>query len=88
MRKTYRQIDVWVRLEDQRVAVYRCFEVLPDHTYCVQSKDFFSVPVDLEAVRESEKRFFELLAEEAPEVRAGASNTLEEAIVKHDQEFS
>jgi hypothetical protein len=88
MRKIYRQVDVWVRLEDQRIAVYRCFEVLPDRKYCVQSKDFFSVPVDLGAVRESEKRFFELLAEEAPEVRTGAFNALEEAIQNHDQEFS
>jgi hypothetical protein len=80
-------VDVWVRLRDQRIAVYRCFEVLPDGKYCVQSQDFFSIPLDFDLIRRAEAQFFELLAEEAPERKSRLCDTLEEAIKKWDEEF-
>jgi hypothetical protein len=86
--KRYRQINIWSRLGDGRIAVYRCFEVLPEGKYCVQSKDFFSDPIDVEALRRSELQILELLTEEVPEIRTEAYDSLEEAIQKHEEEFA
>jgi hypothetical protein len=84
----YRSIDIWARREDGTVVRYRCFELLPDRTYCVQSADFFRLPLDDNQVRQLDRQFMELLLEEPPEIRAGAYSTIAEAIAAHDRDFS
>lgn len=85
--KLYRGIDVWARRSEREVVCYRCLQILPDELYCVQSSDFFHLPVDPEEVRLSQKNFVELLAEEAPEVRSPLLPSLPEAIRAHEAEF-
>jgi hypothetical protein len=86
-RKLYRQINVWERIEEGRVAVYRCFEILPDKKYYVQSKDFFSFPLEEKNLRLFQEQFLELLSEEWDEERE-AYDSLEEAIQRDDQDFA
>jgi hypothetical protein len=83
----YQQIDVWKRLDGERLCRYRCLRLEPAGTYVVQSADFLSVPVDLAAVNMLDTQFHQLLAEEAPEVRGETYATLGEAIAAHDREF-
>jgi hypothetical protein len=83
----YKSIDVWKRLGESRVVRYRCFEVLPNCGYCVQSADFYEIPIDTKQCSDHDKQFLELLTEEAPEVRSGLFASLEEAIRHHDSLF-
>jgi hypothetical protein len=84
----YEELIVWKRL-DQRAAVrYRCFRSHATNKYSVQSADFYRLPVDpLQAAR-LEAQFIELLCESDPAERAGAFDSLKEAIEAHEREFS
>jgi hypothetical protein len=86
MKTLYRQINVWERIHEGRIAVYRCFEIIPDGKYCVQSKDFFSVPLEEGVWHQSQEQFLELLSEEAP--GRTSYGTLEEAIRHYDEDFA
>jgi hypothetical protein len=80
--KLYEAIDVWRKQSDGTAIRYRCFKVLPEDGYCVQSADYYpTANVDLE------KQFIELFAEQEPDERSGIFSTLEEAITNFDQEF-
>lgn len=85
-KKFYREINVWERAREGRIAVYRCFEILPDGKYCVRSKDFFCDPIEGEAWLQSKKQALELLSEETP--RRPFYGGLEEAIRRHDEDFA
>ena len=83
--KLFEAIDVWRKQSDGIAIRYRCFRVLPDYGYCVQSADYYS-----EANTSSEafeKQFIELFTEQDPDDRSGISSTLEEAIVDFDKGF-
>ena len=81
----YRSFDVWKR-PGSAIVRYRCFERLSDHTFTVQSADFYSD--DSSQNRFLDMQFLELLAEQCPFERFGAFATIEDAIAAHDQQFS
>ena len=83
----FKAIDVWKRLDDSTLVRYRCFQVLPENKYCVQSADFYRHPLDAKLISNLEKQYVELLFEEAPDTRAETYGTLEEAILRHEQDF-
>jgi hypothetical protein len=83
--KLYRAIDVWQRRADGQLVRYRCFQVLPDGGYCVQSADFH--PQDARQTELLEKQYLELLSEIAPDERSKVHRSLEEAIKAHQAEF-
>ena len=83
----FRAIDVWKRLDDGGLARFRCFEILPDRRYCVQSVDFYYDPSDAKRIQESEQQFLELLLEAAPNQENETYATLEEAIANHELDF-
>jgi hypothetical protein len=87
MGTVYRAIDVWRRLQNGAIR-YRCFEVLPSGRFCVQSADFFNLPVDKQRSDFSDRQFHELLIERAPDERTATFSTLEEAIAQHDRDFA
>jgi hypothetical protein len=80
----YKAFDVWQR-EGNRLRVYRCFEILPDGGFAVQSCDF--VQPDQSPASFSQRNYFELLHEQAPDARSGAFATIEEAIAAHNRYF-
>lgn len=84
----YKAIDVWQRLDESAVARYRCFQALSTGKYCVQSKDYYPLPLHSEAVRQLERQFLELFSEIAPDERDKSYDSLEEAIMAHDQDFA
>lgn len=83
----YEQVDAWKRISESRVCRYRCFRVWPSGRYCVQSADFYNVPLDHVHAFSLQQQYIELLAEEAPDERAPMYDSLEEAIRAHDAEF-
>jgi hypothetical protein len=80
--KIYEAIDVWRKQSDGTAIRYRCFKVLPEGGYCVQSADYYPA-----ANGDLEKQFIELLLEQEPDKRSGVFATLQEAIMDFDKEF-
>ena len=83
----FKLIDVWQRIDHQSVKRYRCFEVLPNNRYCVQSADFYTLPVNAKQMEELDRQFLELLAEQPPNERTSTYKTLEEAISQHQKDL-
>jgi len=83
-KKVFREINVWERFRGGGIAVYRCFEVLPDGKYCVQSRDRFEAPADEEVWRLSEGSFLKLLAGQTPALPL--YDTLEEAVRRYERD--
>lgn len=80
-------VEVWRRLPDGRLLCYRCFHLLPDNLFCVQSADYYGPGDAVDRQREHGKQFLELLAEDASERRGKPAASLEEAIEAFDQDF-
>lgn len=40
----YRQFDVWKKIDEKVLAIFRCFEILENNMFCVQSADYFYYP--------------------------------------------
>ena len=85
--KLYEHHDVWRRLSDSELVRYRCFRVLPNSGYCVQNADSYYFPFDDEQEEFLGKHFLELLIEEAPDIRSGTHDTLEEAIQAFERDY-
>jgi hypothetical protein len=85
--QVFREINVWRRRDESTLVRYRCFLVLPENRYCVQSADFYRHPLDAKQIGELDRQYVELLLEEPPNLRTETYETLEEAILRHDQDF-
>jgi hypothetical protein len=84
----YKEVSVWKRIDERTLLRYRCFQILPDEKYCVQSADFYSLPLDEAQINYLSEQFVELLIEEKPEIRAGKLyDSLQTAISAHDSKF-
>lgn len=83
----YKQILIWKHLEDGAVR-YCCFENLASHQYCVQSADFFRLPIENKQLTSSNIQMVELFMEVEPRERCMWFDSLESAITAHDQAFS
>jgi len=83
--KLFKAIDVWGKQDDGTAVRYRCFQILPDGGYCVQSADYYP-PADT-GLEKLEKQFVELFIEQEPDDRSGVFLTLEKAIMDFDRKF-
>lgn len=34
-------IDIWKRINNRKITIYRCFQTIPDNKYFVQSQDYY-----------------------------------------------
>lgn len=84
----YEEISVWRRADEKGVARYRCLRNLGTNKYSVQSVDFYRLPLSAERVVQFQKQFVELLCESDPRERAGAFDSLDEAIAAHERSFN
>ena len=83
----YKAVDVWFRKNEGTVIRYRCFQLLPDGGYSVQSADYLHAPFQDTRHAQHEKQFLELLLEEAPKLRSPLFPTLIEAIRGFELDF-
>jgi hypothetical protein len=83
----YKAIDVWKRLDENTAIRYRCFESLLSKHFCVQSADFYRLPLNEQHIANLARQFVELFIEQEPSNRGGEHPTLEEAIAAHDRTF-
>ena len=85
--KYYKALDVWYRKNEKTVVRYRCFQLLPDGGFSVQSADYYRAPFADSRAEKLDKQFLELVAEEAPEVRSQLFPTIDEPVQSFMQEF-
>jgi hypothetical protein len=88
LRTMFKAIDVWKKLDDTTAIRYRCFERLEDRQFCVQSADYYYLPLRQEQVKALDQQFVELFIEEAPDERSSAYPSLELAIARYNVEFA
>ena len=84
----FKSIDVWCLVDKVTLLRYRCFEVLPQKKYCVQSSDFYNSPITSSQLENHERQYIELLLECPPNSRDDLYDTLEEAISAHEKDFT
>ncbi|MEY9757018.1 hypothetical protein [Bradyrhizobium yuanmingense] len=84
----YRELSIWKRIDAKRAVHLRCFEDVPSHLFCVQSADFYALPVTVDARRELDRQFIELFIEVEPKKRSRWFATVEQAVAAHEEEFS
>jgi hypothetical protein len=83
----FEYISVWKRVSDSELILYRCFKNLATGRYCVQSADFYRLPMNAKQVAFLEENFLRLFAAASPEERSNSFATLEEAIREHVRKF-
>ena len=83
----YRTIDVWKKVDRNAAIRYRCFESFQTKRYCVQSADFYRLPLDAKQAANLDSQFVQLFIEQEPSNRTAEYVTLEEAIAAHDKDF-
>ncbi|WNG23480.1 hypothetical protein F0U62_05140 [Cystobacter fuscus] len=83
----YKLINVFRRIGAERAIIYRCFELIPEGGFVVQSADWINLPVRPESMNHHERQLWELFCEEAPDQRSKPHASIEEAIAAFDAEF-
>jgi hypothetical protein len=83
----FKSFDVWKKTSTAQLVRYRCFEDTDTRKFCVQSADFYNLPIQTERLVQLEKQFIELMIEQSPFERSGSFDSVEEAIAHHDSEF-
>jgi hypothetical protein len=83
----FRDFDIWKRISDNCVDRYRCFEILPNQGFCVQSRDRYC-EYDFKKNQDFlERNFLELISDLSPLDRSSISSTIEGAIIAFEQSF-
>lgn len=84
----FKAIDIWKKIDDTIAIRYRCFQRLTDGRFCVQSADYYHLPLNENQIKILDKQFLELFIEESPDQRSSLHPTLEEAITQYELEFA
>jgi hypothetical protein len=80
-------LNVCRRLSDKEAVIYRCFELIPEQGFVVQSADRISLQVDRDRMQHHEQQLWELFCEAALEERSRPYASIEEAMAAFDAEF-
>jgi hypothetical protein len=83
----FEAINVWKRVSDGELVLYRCFKNLTTGKFSVQSADTYRLPLDPKRAAFLEQNSLQLLAEMAPDDRSSGFATLVEAIADHERDF-
>ena len=83
----YHELSVWKRIDGRRAVRFRCIEDLGTGRFCVQSADFYSLPVTPGVASDFDRQFIEVLVENDPAERNGWFPSAGEAITAHEEEF-
>lgn len=86
-KKLYRFFDVLEKNDSNSFIVYRCFEVLSENAFGVQSADYIYHPLSEDQLIDFRKQFETLFIETPPDERTKAYSSIEEAIKKHKEDF-
>ena len=85
--RLYRRHTIWRRTATDEAVRYVCFEALHESAFCVQSQDFYRLPVNRESHLQHADRAVELFIETDPFERSKSFPSLVEAIEESDADF-
>lgn len=54
-----KSINVWERLSDTKITVYRCFETIPDGKFCIQSQDYYYMDPDTGKIDKKQQEYLD-----------------------------
>ena len=83
----YQELIIWKCVAEKAAVRYRCLMNSATKKICVQSADFYRLPVTQEQVLQFQARFVELFCECDPSERSGSFDSVEEAIAAHERSF-
>jgi len=83
----YRELSIWKRIDSERAVHFRCFEDVASRLFCVQSADFYALPVTANARLQFDRQFVQLFIEVEPMERSRWFATVDQAIAAHEEEF-
>lgn len=83
----YQELSIWKRIDAGRAVHFRCLKDIATQLFCVQSADFYTLPVTLNERLGFDRQFAELFTEVEPIERSAWFATVEEAIAAHEEEF-
>ena len=84
----FKEINIWKPLDDKRIIRYRCSEILPEGKFFVKASDCLYENSGKKDWDILESYFLESLFDGIlDELAESASDTIEEAIAKHEAEF-
>jgi hypothetical protein len=87
-RRLFVEVNVWREIDESKLVVYRCLQVLPQNGYVVKAADYYHGPLTLDQVRERDFYFVDSMFDGGLELAASETYpTLEEAIARFDEEF-
>ncbi|NHZ40397.1 hypothetical protein [Massilia aquatica] len=87
MTELFKEVMVWRRLDAVSAVRYTCLQDLHNDKFALQSADFFRLPLTPASAHNFAAQFVELLIETSPTERCSWFDSLDDAIVNHDQEF-
>ena len=87
MNRLYREFSIWMRVDDRKAVRFRCLEDLQSCLFCVQSADFYTLPINTERHAQFDTQFAELFIEIDPLERCIWYDSVAEAILAHQNEF-
>ncbi len=88
MSEFFKEIMIWKRLDKVSAVRYSCLNDLQNGKFAVQSADFFRLPLDGYSANEFARQFAVLFIEVPPRERCSWFDSLDEAIIYHEREFS
>ena len=88
MSETYKSFDIWKRRGAHELVRYRCFEDCSTGRFCIQSADFYRLPITNDQIQSLEKQFIELLLDQSLFERGESFASIEEAIKNHDESLA
>lgn len=54
-----KSINIWERITNRKISVYRCFQTIPDNRYFVQNQDFYRMDPNTGKISKEEREYFE-----------------------------
>ena len=83
----FQEIPVWKSIDNHSAVRYVCFLSFTSGKYCVQSADFFQLPIEPHLLQQFDRQIIELFIEVAPSERCDWFDSLSEAIEMHEKDF-
>jgi hypothetical protein len=86
-KRLFREIFIWKEIDDNTIARYKCFHVLPDDKYFVKGQDHFHYPLDEKQLKDINFYEIDSLFQGGLNMEQEFCDSLEEGIEKFEKDF-
>ena len=87
-KRLFRDIIIWKSVDDDTIARYRCFHVLPNDKYFIKGQDFFHYPLDEKQLKDIDFYAIDSLFQDGLNMDEMFCNSIEEGITKFEKDFN